>query len=183
VLTDEACAEAIRTLKRRTDADRELLAWRISASPVAWRDVASENINDYVRAVVGEQMSAKDFRTWHGTALAATGLARIAPAVELSATERTRTVASVMRAVSEVLGNTPAVARASYVDPRVVDLWEDGFSIAPALREASDPNAALDDLRASYDAQRELCESATLTLLTTSPLRVNAALKRVRGRR
>nr|WP_061963164.1 DNA topoisomerase IB [Demequina aurantiaca] len=177
VLRDEACAEAISTLKRRGDDDPELLAWRESTSPATWRDITSSDINEYVQEVVGGHMSAKDFRTWHGTVLAATALAELPAAADLSATKRTREVASVMRRVSEVLGNTPAVARASYVDPRLVDLWEDGYSIAPALADDE-----VEDLREAYDNQRDACERATLALLTTAPLRINAALRRVKGR-
>jgi DNA topoisomerase IB len=73
-------------------------------------------------------MTAKDFRTWHATVLAATELATLGP--QRSATARRRAVAAVMRSVSELLGNTPTVARTSYVDPRVVDLYHDGV-LAP----------------------------------------------------
>ena len=69
-------------------------------------------------------MTAKDFRTWHATVLAAIELAAAGP--QRSPTARKRTVARVMREVAEQLGNTPAVARASYVDPRLVDLFDSG---------------------------------------------------------
>ena len=84
----------------------------------------SDEVNGYLRDASGGEMTAKDFRTWHATVLAATELATAGPA--RSVTARRRSVVAVMRAVAELLGNTPTVARASYVDPRVVDLYHDG---------------------------------------------------------
>ena len=86
------------------------------------------------RELVGEEFSVKDLRTWHGTVLAAEAFA-IAREPK-SKTARRREEAAVMRAVSEQLGNTPAVARRSYVDPRVVSAYEQGLTIAPALRSS-----------------------------------------------
>jgi DNA topoisomerase IB len=77
-------------------------------------------------------VSAKDFRTWHGTVLAAVALA-VSANVASSPTARKRAIARAMKEVSEYLGNTPSVARASYVDPRVIDLYEDGVTIQDAL--------------------------------------------------
>ena len=93
-----------------------------------WRDVRSDEVNDYLRDASGGEMTAKDFRTWHATVLAATELATAG--AQRSVTARRRAVAAVMREVAELLGNTPTVARASYVDPRVVDLYHDGV-VAP----------------------------------------------------
>ena len=80
---------------------------------------------------MGEKFSVKDLRTWHGTVLAAEAftIAR----EPTSKTARRREEAAVMRAVSEQLGNTPAVARRSYVDPRVVSAYEQGLTIASSL--------------------------------------------------
>ncbi len=80
----------------------------------------------------GEEFSAKDFRTWHATVLAAVGLAVSEPAAAANGS-RKRAVARVVREVADYLGNTPAVARASYIDPRVIELYEKGVTIAPAL--------------------------------------------------
>ena len=184
VLSDERCAEAIATLKRRTDCNAELLAWRETVSPVAWRDLTSDDVNEYVERVVGANMTAKDFRTWHGTVLAATALALSPPAADLSPSKRSRAVASAMRDVSGLLGNTPSVARASYVDPRVVDLWEDGHSIGAILGETAADAGGGDEetpptLRDIYDADRAACERATLALLVTPPERVDRAIRRL----
>jgi DNA topoisomerase-1 len=93
-----------------------------------WRDVRSDEVNEYLRDASGGEMTAKDFRTWHATVTAAIELASVGS--QRSATARKRAVAAVMRDVAELLGNTPTVARASYVDPRVVDLYHDGV-VAP----------------------------------------------------
>jgi DNA topoisomerase IB len=98
-------------------------------------------------------MTAKDFRTWHATVLAAVELAAAGP--QRSPTARKRTVAGVMREVAEQLGNTPAVARASYVDPRVVDLFHDGVvARIPAQRRGETARGS-----------REAAEKAVLKLL------------------
>jgi DNA topoisomerase-1 len=84
-------------------------------------------LNDYVREHLGEEFTAKDFRTWGGTLIAAIALAERRPAE--SEAEAKRTIAAVMRTVGERLGNTPAVARASYVSPAVVEQYLDGRTI------------------------------------------------------
>jgi DNA topoisomerase I len=86
-----------------------------------------KRLNDYVRIYMGEEFTAKDFRTWGGTLTAAIGLAE--HGVAETDAEATRRVAAVMRTVGERLGNTPAVARASYVSPAVVEQYLDGRTI------------------------------------------------------
>jgi DNA topoisomerase IB len=124
VTDDQVCA-VLTQLRRRRGASR-LFAYR---DGTGWHDVRSDDVNAYLKRVSGLEMSAKDFRTWHGTVLAALLLAEHDPA-GVSLTRRRRTVARVMRDVAEELGNTPAVAKASYVDPRVVDLYHDGVTVA-----------------------------------------------------
>ena len=87
----------------------------------------SRRLNDYIREYLGEEFSAKDFRTWGGTLLA--GIALAERGVSESETEAKRNVAAVMRNVAERLGNTPAVTRASYVSPAVVEQYLDGRTI------------------------------------------------------
>jgi DNA topoisomerase-1 len=86
-----------------------------------------KRLNDYVRIYLGEEFTAKDFRTWGGTLTAAVALAEHGPAE--SEAEAKRAVAAAMRRVAERLGNTPAVARASYVSPAVVEQYLDGRTI------------------------------------------------------
>jgi len=90
-------------------------------------NLSARRLNDYIAEFMGEEFTAKDFRTWGGTLVAAVALAERRPAE--SATEAKRTVAAVMRIVGERLGNTPAVARASYVSPAVVEQYLEGRTI------------------------------------------------------
>jgi DNA topoisomerase I len=108
---------------------------RVRGSRIAFRyrngdgfaNLTGQRLNDYIREHMGDDFTAKDFRTWGGTLLAAIELAE-RDEVETE-TERKRTVAAVMRTVGERLGNTPAVARASYVSPAVVEQYLDGRTI------------------------------------------------------
>lgn len=84
-------------------------------------------LNAYIREHMGEEFTAKDFRTWGGTLTAAIALAEHGPAE--SDAEARRVVAKVMRSVGERLGNTPAVARSSYVSPAVVEQYLDGRTL------------------------------------------------------
>jgi DNA topoisomerase I len=84
-------------------------------------------LNDYVRTYLGDEFTAKDFRTWGGTLIAAVELAERGPAETEAAAKRT--IGAVMRRVGKELGNTPAVARSSYVSPAVIDQYLDGTTI------------------------------------------------------
>nr|WP_208405468.1 DNA topoisomerase IB [Cellulomonas uda] len=134
VVEDDDVAALVRTLVRRRDDSPELLAWRDEAAGV-WRDVTSADVSAYVKRRLGADATPKDFRTWHATVLAARGLAAAGPA-PASDRARRRVVTQVVRDVAEELGNTPAVCRASYIDPRVVDLWERGETIRPTRSQA-----------------------------------------------
>jgi DNA topoisomerase IB len=110
--------QVLRDLRRRRrDRDR-LFAYYEGRR---WHEVHADDVNDYLR---GTGMTAKDFRTWHGTAKAAASLAEKGP--QPTRTARKKAVAAAMRDVAEELGNTPAVARSAYVDPRVVTKFEQG---------------------------------------------------------
>ncbi|MGI3785478.1 MAG: DNA topoisomerase IB [Janthinobacterium lividum] len=128
-LVDKPVTEAVRALVDRDDDNPELLAYQVEG---AWHDVTSTDINAYVKDIVKGEVSAKDFRTWHGTVIAAVELAERVRAAT-SDSKRKRAVSATMKEVSTYLGNTPAVARSSYVDPRLVDLFNDGITIDPAL--------------------------------------------------
>jgi DNA topoisomerase I len=90
-------------------------------------DLTGRKLNDYIREHLGEEFTAKDFRTWGGTLTAAIAFAERGPSE--TGAEQKRVVAAVMRRVGEELGNTPAVARASYVSPAVIDQYLDGRTI------------------------------------------------------
>lgn len=117
----------LATLRRRR-AGEQLLAWREGRG---WVELDAEHVNGYIKAHAGEEFSAKDFRTWSATVLAAVQLAASeARGVRVS---RKRAVSSAIESVSHFLGNTPAVCRASYVDPRVIDRYMEGVTIANAV--------------------------------------------------
>jgi DNA topoisomerase-1 len=134
-LADDLVRRAVRDLLERDDDNEDLLAYQQEDG--SWHDVTSTDINSYVKEVVGGEVSAKDFRTWHGTVIAAVALAE-ANEKARSESARKRAVAGAMREVSSYLGNTPAVARKSYVDPRLVDLFLDGITITPDLASTDD---------------------------------------------
>lgn len=154
-VTDPDVLPVIRTLKRRRGGGPELLAYLDGRR---WRDVRSGDVNAYVKEAAGDAFSAKDFRTWHGTVVAAVALA-LAEGETDGPAGRRRQVSAAIREVSEFLGNTPAVARSSYVDPRVIDRFDEGLTIAPALERAA-TGEALDD-----PAFRAVVEAAVLELL------------------
>lgn len=130
-LADDLVRDAVQDLLRRRSGGPELLAYKDGRR---WKDVTSAEINGYVKEQVGGEVSAKDFRTWHGTVIAAVALAQANDgSVKATKTARKKAVSSAMKEVSTYLGNTPAVAKSSYVDPRVVDLFNDGVTISPRL--------------------------------------------------
>lgn len=136
----DVCA-VLRDLRRRRRAAERLFGYWDGRQ---WRDLRSDEINDYLRDASGGEMTAKDFRTWHATVRAATELAAVGAL--RSTAKRRRAVAAVMREVADLLGNTPTVARASYVDPRVIDLYHDGVvaQVAAGAGAAAAERAVLD---------------------------------------
>ena len=133
-IVDPAAIEVVGTLKRRRGGGDELLAYKQGSR---WRDIKSGDINEYIKEITGGDYSAKDFRTWNATVLAAVALA-VAGEVAGTKTGRKRAVTRAVKEVSHYLGNTPAVCRASYIDPRVFDAYEGGLVIAPALEKAAE---------------------------------------------
>jgi DNA topoisomerase I len=122
-LVDAELADAIRDLLEQPGGSRLFRYGRNGDSCMLTGAV----LNDYIREHMGEEFTAKDFRTWGGTLTAAIALAEHG-AAETEA-EAKRTIANVMRAVGDRLGNTPAVARNSYVSPAVVEQYLDGRTI------------------------------------------------------
>ncbi|MBZ2194815.1 DNA topoisomerase IB [Occultella gossypii] len=128
-IDDSEVVDAVRVLRRRRGGGGELLAYREgSAHRGPWRDLTSVDIGGYVKRRLGQDATAKDFRTWHGTVLAAVTLARHGGSE--SATERDRSVREAVSEVAERLGNTPAVSRSAYIDPRVLEAYEDDTVLA-----------------------------------------------------
>jgi DNA topoisomerase IB len=143
VIEDPLTIDLIRTLKRRRGGPDELLAYRDGRR---WRDVRSDDLNEYLKSELGEDYSAKDFRTWNATVMAAVTLAVDGREAATKAA-RKRAINRSVRAVAELLGNTPAVARRSYIDPRVFDRYLSGWTIAAALDRIGELDVADDRVR------------------------------------
>jgi DNA topoisomerase I len=159
-IEDPALARLTGALLRRNGGGAELLAYR---EGTAWHDVRSEDINGYLKDLAREEISAKDFRTWHATVLTAALLASEEEGLT-SVTSRKRVVSAVVKEVAEAIGNTPAVCRVSYIDPRVIDRFLNGETIdLPRGRDLTD------------DRVRAAVESALLDLLEPGTPRRRAA--------
>jgi DNA topoisomerase-1 len=130
---DERVCHIVAALKRRRGGGDELLAYKVGRR---WTDLRSEDINAYLKEATGGDFSAKDFRTWNATALAAVALAVSGHAAG-SQSARKRAITRAIKEVATYLGNTPAVCRASYIDPRVFDAYRAGLTIRPALERVS----------------------------------------------
>ncbi|MDO9398021.1 MAG: DNA topoisomerase IB [Herbiconiux sp.] len=129
-ITDADLASVVRGLKRRGPNAR-LLAWKAEKN---WHPITAEELNGYVREQTGGDFTAKDFRTLHGTVAAAVSLAKHGP--EPTKSKRARALSAAMKDAAAVLGNTPTIAKNSYVDPRVVDHYAAGETIDPARPES-----------------------------------------------
>jgi DNA topoisomerase-1 len=101
--------------------------------------VTSQDVNDYLRTVTNQDFTAKDFRTWGGTLLAATALYRLGP--DEAEKEQQKKVTEAVKTVAEALGNTPAVCRSYYVHPGVINAYLDQ-SLGEVMAEAMASNGA-----------------------------------------
>jgi DNA topoisomerase-1 len=127
-LVDDELAAAMRDLLAVQKGGR---VFRYLQEDGTLANLTSRHLNEYVKQHMGPEFSAKDFRTWGGTLLAAIGFAERAQREGFpeTPTDEKRSVAAVMRGVAQQLGNTPAVCRASYVSPAVIDQYLDGRTI------------------------------------------------------
>lgn len=152
-VVDRGAYTVVTELKRRR-GDGELLAYKAGRR---WVDVTSDEINAYIKEVTEDGFSAKDFRTWNATVIAAVALA-VSGEAQGTKTGRTRVISRAVEEVAHYLGNTPAVCRASYIDPRVFDRFRDGLTIGGALAE-------LGDVQGGEPATQGAVEEAVLDLL------------------
>jgi len=127
-LVDEELAAAVRDLLAVQKGGR---VFRYQQEDGRLANLTSRHLNEYVKEHMGDEFSAKDFRTWGGTLLAGIGFAERAArdGFPETPTDEKRSIAAVMRGVAQQLGNTPAVCRASYVSPAVIDQYLDGRTI------------------------------------------------------
>jgi len=154
-IADVAAVAVIAALKRRRGGS-QLLAYRAGER---WIEIHAEEINEYIKQLTDGDFTAKDFRTWNATVLAAIALGAIDKS-ELSRAARERAVTRAIKTVAAYLGNTPAVCRASYVDPRVIDRFHAGVTISETLEELTAAGPDLANTRT-----RGLLEAAVLELL------------------
>lgn len=152
-IVDPLVYETAAELKRRRAGGTAFLAYRERR----WVDLRSSDINAFIKELAGPEFSAKDFRTWHATVLAAVGLGISTHAVTMTA--RKRAISRAVQEVAQYLGNTPAVCRASYIDPRVVDHYLAGQTITAVLESLDWP------LEPDAPATQGPIEEAVLDLL------------------
>ena len=101
------------------------------------QDVKSGDLNNYIRTIMGKEFSAKDFRTWAGTVIAAMALDEIGAVQEKDQYKLKKNIRNAVITVSEKLGNTPAIARSSYIDPRIIDHYIQGRTLGNFKREVN----------------------------------------------
>ena len=151
-IEDADVVRAVRAQVRRPNRTERLLVCRNASG---WLEVRADDLNARFKELAGDGYAVKDLRTWHGTVLAAAAFADADPAVSRRVAKRVE--AAVMKEVAEELGNTPAVARGSYVDPRVVTGYEQGLTIAAAAHRA--------ERARKPDAAQEILDKATRMLI------------------
>jgi DNA topoisomerase I len=156
-ITDPQLVNLVRALKRRRGGGRELLAYR--GRDGGWVDIRSTDVNAHLRELTRAELSAKDFRTWNATVLAAVQLAAH-DGEGTSKTARKRIARQVVKEVAGLIGNTPAVCRRSYIDPRVFDCFDSGATIREELGRHAGKD--LDDMPA---AARDRIEAAVIDLI------------------
>ena len=146
-VADEAIRPTVRALVRSGNSLDSLLSYQDGGT---WRPLHSYQVSSYIAVHAGGHFTAKEFRTWNATVLMALLLAATGPSP--TARSRKSAIAAGVRGVAEWLGDTPSVARNSYIDPRLVSRYEsDGRlptipqlpAVLPAAAEAETAVAAL----------------------------------------
>ena len=152
LIDDPEVVRSVRALLRDPTRPERLLVCRNGSD---WTDLHADDLNARFKELVGDEYTVKDLRTWHGTVLGAAAFVDADPPVNKTVIKRVE--AAVMKEVAEELGNTPAVARSSYVDPRVVEGYEAGLTIAAGAKRAE---------RKGAPAERQaILESSTARLI------------------
>jgi DNA topoisomerase I len=146
-IADGDALAIIAALKRRRGSP-QLFAYRSGSD---WVELHADDVNVYIKQHTGGAFSAKDFRTWNATVLAAVALGAETERRQ-TRVARERTVSHAIKTVAAYLGNTPAVCRASYVDPRVIDRYHAGVTIAAVLERVHGPDLADSRIRRRIEA-------------------------------
>lgn len=170
MIEDAALAKAVRTFKRGGTDTGRLLSYQ---TPAGWHDVTTADINAYFKELAGDEFTVKDLRTWGATVLAAVLLAEM-PGVDVAideATEKEKATAQreAIRLVAEHLGNTPTVARSSYVDPELLEKHDEGEALTSAWKRKLTlaDRRRLERGELANARKRDAVERAVLRLLGT----------------
>lgn len=166
-IEDDVVRAALDRMRRRRGGGDRLLAYQNSRR---WTPLDAPTVNVYLRELLGGDLTAKDFRTWHATVLAATALA-LADEPGDTKRSRQRAVKAAVQEVADYLGNTPTIAKNSYIDPRVLDLYEDGTTIASVARKR----------HTSVDVRQAELERAVLRMLAEAPDSLSRVSRRKAG--
>ncbi|MDQ3403282.1 MAG: DNA topoisomerase IB [Actinomycetota bacterium] len=145
-IRDPELAALVTALRRGRADDDRLFVYRVGKR---LHELKADEVRERFKGFAGERFTVKDMRTWTATVLAAVEFAARERPGSTTATKRAE--AEVMRAVAEQLGNTPAVARRSYVDPRVPELFRDGHTIEATLRRIGDHDRDQLDIRGTLE--------------------------------
>jgi len=152
LVEDPEVVRSVRALLRRPNRTERLLVCR---NGTGWTDIHADDLNTRFKELVGDEYTVKDLRTWHGTVLAAAAFVDADPPADNAVVKRV--TSAVMKEVAEELGNTPAVTRGSYVDPRVVEGYQCGLTIAAAARRSARTRASA--------MRQEILDRATARLI------------------
>jgi DNA topoisomerase-1 len=145
------------------------------------RSIGSGDVNAYLAEISGHDFTAKDFRTWAGTVLAAQALAELGPAD--SATESRRNVVRAVERVADWLNNTPAISRKAYVHPDVIDAYVEGDIVQKAALAADEATTAPLPNLAPYEAEVLALLRRRVAKAQQRPKAGQAAFSRRRARR
>jgi DNA topoisomerase I len=156
VVVDRRLHAVAAELKERRHRRKSFLGFENGRG---WAEVRPAEINSFIKELGDGDFSAKDFRTWHATVIAAASLA-LADGSPTGAA-RTRAINAAAAEVAEALGNTPAVCKSSYIDPRVFDQYRSGDTIAPSVARP-----ARGERNGNGTRQRRARERAVLRLLS-----------------
>ncbi len=156
---DDPVRQVIAALRRRRTGGPRLFAYKQRRR---WVEVHAHDVNAYIKDAVGGEFSAKDFRTWSGTVLAAAALSEYDSVVGLRA--RRHALTEAVGKVADHLGNTPAVSRSAYIDPRIVDRFEEGETIDDYLEQSPGLENLDNRLKHGGKAYRAV-EEAVISLL------------------
>jgi DNA topoisomerase-1 len=161
-LHDPRAAKIVRSLLKYPS--REVFKYRNSAGEFV--NVTGRHLNDYIREVMGQNFSAKDFRTWAGTLICACALAKLGTETGEKSVSRKQKIVDAIKETAAILGNTPAVCRSSYICPEIINGFESGKTMGSTFN-------TLDELINYRGIKLHAAEKALLGFLRRSAKRLS----------